>query len=189
MRYFINALALALLLGSAALARAETIYFLAAELPGREFHGESFVVPLSDPAHIAHARDLIEFGPEAGDTIVVAAIAPGSDGINRDYLTEDQPPWSWHIERVEGFAFATIEILDGWPGYVEEDVQRWIANTCGCTSLEQPQPPPGALGVIGFWGYTIVAELDDGQVQVPEPSVAAVLGAAVALLSLARPRR
>ena len=38
----------------------------------------------------------------------------------------------------------TIEILDGWPGFVEQDVNGWIANT---------------NGRVGFWTYTVVAEL------------------------------
>ena len=61
--------------------QAETVYFLVAEQPGYESHLDSYVLPLSDPADIAHARDLIAFGPGIGGTIAVAKIAAGANGI------------------------------------------------------------------------------------------------------------
>src|SRR5687768_4637202 len=81
---------------SVASLRAETVYFLVAELEGLETHGDSYVLPLNDPAHIQHARDLIEFGPDvAGEFIVLADIAAGADNINRDLLAPGKPAWSW----------------------------------------------------------------------------------------------
>lgn len=134
-------------------APAEIIYFLVGEWPGQEFHDLSYVLPLDDPTAIAHARDLITLGPAvAGDTIVVAQVAAGADGINRDWLAPGHPEWSWHVTQFENFAFATIEILDGNPQLVEDDVDGWIQNT---------------NGYIGFWGYTVIAEL----AEIPEPSV------------------
>jgi len=131
-------------------ADAETVYFLVAETSPA--HGDSYVLPLSDPADIQHARDLIRLGPAlAGAPIAVARIAAGSDGINRDHLSPGLPEWSWHVTQLDGFADFTIEILDGWPGFVEQDVPGWIANT---------------NGRIGFWTYTVVAELP-APVQVP----------------------
>ncbi len=131
--------------------KAETILFLVAELPGEQRHNDSYVVPLNDPVDISHARRLIDEGPGIGQLIVHAEIAPGSDGINRDHLAPGGPEWSWHISEVLGFADITAEILDGWPSFVEQDVQGWINNT---------------NGQIGFWGYTVVEEL----AVVPEPS-------------------
>lgn len=130
-------------------ARAETLLFLVAESTYPfGIHRDSYVLPLENPAAIQHARDLIAFGPGvAGAPIVVAHIAAGADGINRDLLAPGDPEWSWHVTQFEGFADFTIEILDGWPGYVEQDVDGWIANTGGR---------------IGFWSYTVVQE-------VPEP--------------------
>lgn len=130
---------------------ASPVYFLVGELPGQEIHNDSYVLRLDDPAHIAHARELISLGPAAGAPIVVASIAPGVDGINRNYRAVGQPEWSWHVTEFQGFADMTIEILDGWPTYVEQDVPGWIANT---------------NGTIGFWNYTVVEELTN----VPEPS-------------------
>src|SRR2546430_13543232 len=40
------------------------VYFLIAERSGVAAHHDSFVVPLSDPELIAHARDVIARGPE-----------------------------------------------------------------------------------------------------------------------------
>jgi hypothetical protein len=126
--------------------RAETIRFLVAEI-GKPFHGDSYVLPLSDADSIAHARELIATGPDAGEAIVVAQIAKGANGINRNYLASGSPAWSWHLTEFIGFADFTTEILDGWPTYVEDDVDGWIANT---------------NATIGFWQYTVVAELPSG---------------------------
>jgi len=137
-------------------APAEIIYFLVGEWPGQEVYHDSYVLPLEDPTAIAHARDLITLGPEvAGDPIVVAQIAAGADGINRDWLAPGHPEWSWHVTQFDTFAFATIEILDGNPQLVEDDVDGWIQNT---------------NGYIGFWGYTVIDEL----AEIPEPSLLGV---------------
>jgi hypothetical protein len=125
---------------------AETIRFLVGE-SGEQFHRDSYVLPLSDENAIAHARELIALGPDAGAPIVVASIAEGANGINRNYLAAGSPTWSWHVTEFGGFADFTVEILDGWPTYVEDDVDGWIANT---------------NGMVGFWNYTVVAELPQG---------------------------
>ena len=107
--------------------------------------GDSYVLPLSDPEDIAHARALIADGPSIGGAIVVARVAPGFDGINRNIKAQDMPPWSWHVTEFEEFADQTVEILDGNPTLVEEDVEFWMENTGGR---------------VGFWGYTVTAELE-----------------------------
>ena len=128
-------------------AEAGVTYFLVAERPGTpDPHNDSFVVPMDDAAHVAHARDLIARGPEAaGEAIVFAEIARGSgDGINRDLLSPDRREWNWHVTDVVGFGDFGIEILDGWPTYVHENLDQWLDET-----------GPN----IGFWGYTVVREL------------------------------
>lgn len=126
--------------------------FLVAENPSLRnpcFHCDSYVVPFCDPETIAWAREVIARRGAVLGSIVVANIAKGADGINRDYLAPSAPEWSWHVIECQAeFAEGTIEITDGWPGYVESDVDGWIANT---------------RGEIGFNNYTVVAEL-------PEPS-------------------
>jgi hypothetical protein len=130
----------------AADARAGLSYFLVAERPGSGSHGDSFVVPISDPGQVAHARDLAARGPDqAGAPIVFANIAPGSGGgINRDLLAPGTPEWNWHVTGVSGFGDIGIELLDSWPTYVAQHRDAWIKETGG---------------KIGFWSYTIVKEL------------------------------
>jgi hypothetical protein len=155
----------ALVCGSAA---AVPIEFVVGEIPGRRVHGDSYVLVLEDPAAIAHARDLIAQGPAAGATIVVAKIAAGADGRNRDVYAPGEPLWSWRVTKFEAFGDFAIELCDGWPGYVEQDVAGWIDNT---------------NGTLCFWNYTVVEEL-------PEPGVAqGVAVGFVALVATARRRK
>ena len=124
-------------------APSDTVLFLVAEKD--PIHGDSYVLPLGDPEDIADARALINLGSASGvGAIVTAKIERGSDGHNRDLRNAGQPLWSWHVSQFQGFADAAIEVCDGWPGKVEEDVDAWIANT---------------EGSICFWSYTLVAEL------------------------------
>jgi hypothetical protein len=163
--------------------RGGLVYFQVAELPGHVGHDGSFILPLSNPIDIAHARDLISLGPEeAGETIAFADIAAGSDGINRDLLADDQRLWSWHVTQFDGFGDSGIELLDGWPSFVEQDVPTWIKNTGG---------------KIGFWNYTVVSELPAIPEPGPEPIPARVplaasflmLGLTVGLVALQRRAR
>jgi hypothetical protein len=96
---------------------------------------------------IAKARKLIvDRGPAS---IVVTGIVAGGDGFNRDVRAEGAPAWSWHVagqgKYSAAFAEVTIELCDGGPAIVEPDPQAFIANTGG---------------VICFWSYTVVEELD-----------------------------
>ena len=170
--------AIGLLVLFASSAWAGPVYFLVTELPGHESHHDSYVVPINSADDIAHARDLITRGPDAGAIIVNASIAAGSDGVNRDHLKPDKPQWHWHVNHFDGFADFSIEILDGWPGEVERDVPGWINNT---------------NGRIAFWNYTVTRELGTTPVAVPLPSplhVGAMLLLAVAgVASLQRFRR
>ncbi|MEY2544896.1 MAG: hypothetical protein QOG48_13, partial [Verrucomicrobiota bacterium] len=128
----------------AAAARTNPVLFMVAEGPGLEYHRDSYVLPLTNQIDIDHARRLINEGPGIGLALVVARIAAGADGINRDYLAPIAREWSWHVTELIDFADGAVEILDGWPGYVEQDVPGWIQNTGGA---------------IGFASYTVVAEI------------------------------
>jgi MYXO-CTERM domain-containing protein len=150
-----------------------------AEYPGQESNHDSYVITIdaSDTVRLAHARllaDWVQAGADLenapDDRIVMAEIAAGADGINRNALEPGMPEWSWHIVGEVTFVGASIEILDGWPTFVEEDVEGWIANT---------------NGFIAFWGYTVVREL--GPV-VPEPG-AELLGAMGLAALVVRRRR
>lgn len=113
----------------------------------------SYVVKITNPDDIAHARAIIAQGDAfIGARIVSCAIRAGADGINRDYLYGETPEWNWHVTEFIGFSEFTIEILDAWPVYVASDVDEWIRITRGFNG-------DPSIGYIGFWGYTVVAEL------------------------------
>jgi hypothetical protein len=126
-----------------ALAQVASVRFKVAEVPGTEVWHDAYTLVLSDPADIAHARDLVARGLAAGEAIVVARVAAGLDQINRNWGAPGAPPWHWHIWQFVAFADATVEILDGTPSGVEVNPAGWAAYP----------------GLIGFWGYTVVAEL------------------------------
>lgn len=132
----------------------ESVFFKIGEI--EEVRGESFIIELTDPVHIAHARALINDPVNTIDKIVVARIVK-QDG-SEEYLNKDLDTdlaWSWRVDSFEGFGFNTIEILDGWPGYIEEDIDRWFQNTSG----------EDDHGVIGFWNYTIVSEVPESELK------------------------
>ncbi len=124
----------------------EVRWFLVSEIDVDK--NDSYLLPLSDPDAIAMARSLVANGPggEVG-SIATVKIAAGSDGFNRNVLADGEPLWSWHVVAFEGFSDFTIELCDGWPGFVEEDVEAFLQNTDA---------------TICFWGYTVTAELEQG---------------------------
>jgi hypothetical protein len=173
-----------LLLSHARGAMVEPTYFLFAERAGTQSLHDSFVVPLTDPDQVAHARDIIARGPDvAGEPIVFASIARRSDHINRNLLTNGQPEWNWHVTGVSGFGDVGIELLDGSPTYVSQHLDTWLRETSGH---------------IGFWNYTVSKELPgypDRVPPIPVPLPAAVPATLIALavvvptIHIARRRR
>jgi hypothetical protein len=87
---------------------------------------------------------------EGESPIVVASISRNDNdhySLNKDIPNNRK--WSWHITEFHGFADNTIEILDGWPEYVEENYSDWVKTTKG----------DDGKGRIGFWSYTLVREV------------------------------
>lgn len=124
----------------------EVVYFLVAET--EVVHGDSYILPLTKPADILQARQLIA---NQESKIVIAEISKDPadpDPINRDLA--HPRTWSWHVSEFVGFADMGIEILDGWPTYVEDHYDEWVAITKG----------PNGKGRIGFWSYTVVREIE-----------------------------
>lgn len=80
--------------------------------------GEYFQVLIHDPEVIAEAEALIGAGSVK---IVSGPLLEGDGGFNR--------PWSWHIDpyRVT-FADGSIELCDGCPSFIENDLRYWIDN-------------------------------------------------------------
>lgn len=142
-----SCLTLATLLSAAcSQAFAETVWFEIGEIEVER--NQSFLVPLSDPEHIAHARALIANGGVPAEElggILIAQIRAGGDGFNRDIRDPEQRLWRWHIASVDGFGGSAIELCDGWPAFIEENPEAFIANTGGTICL---------------WGYTVKTELE-----------------------------
>jgi hypothetical protein len=113
---------------------------------GTAVRHDSYLIRLTNSADIDEARRIVE--DPASRKIVVAKIAKGSDGFNRNVLGDGRP-WDWHVDEFVGFADQSGELLDGWPGCVESDVDGWIGNT----------GKGDGFGYVGFWSYTIVEEL------------------------------
>jgi hypothetical protein len=148
------------------------IGFVVSEYPGDTQHGDSYVITIdeSDAARLEHARALVAWIQSGANLdnapdgrIVFTNLAAGADGINRDVLAAGEPAWSWHTTGDVDFVDISAEIYDGWPTFVEQDVQGWIANT---------------NGAVGFWSYTVTQELG----VVPEPSALALAGTGTVLL-------
>ncbi len=129
-----------LAIGTPSQALPETVYFLVAEFEPVVYN-DCYVLPLTEPSDIMHARMLIIVGPGIGQPLVVADYSRFymMQYINRNYLEPGMPAWSWYITSFVAFADMTVEVHDGWPTGVEDGlVDPWK---------------------IGFWHYTVVEEL------------------------------
>ncbi len=167
----------AALLASSALAEqapAEPLYFLVSEINQPCSVCDSYVLPISDPSAIDHARDLVANGPGVGGTIALANVVVGGDGFNRNVLAEGEPLWSWHVTSLVAFADVTIELCDGTPSMVGADPVGFLANT---------------NGVICFWGYTVTAEIPGPRLIPMGRGVAPLVAVAIPLAALALARR
>lgn len=82
--------------------------------------GQIFHALIRDPAVIAEAESLIGAGNQK---ILSGRLLAGDGGFNA--------PWSWHLDPdAIGFAEVTIELCDGCPAFVEEELDYWL-NTVG----------------------------------------------------------
>ncbi len=131
------------------------VYFMVTEYPNVN-RGDSYILPLTDPDHIQTARDIITNPQDSPDRIAVARIERQPDNLlikNKDLLQDIT--WSWHIVEFQGFAGSTIEIIDGSPTTVEEDIGFWFQNTANSSDF----------GTIGFWGYTVTKEVQSNELK------------------------
>lgn len=84
-------------------------------------HEERFRAATSDAAVIAAARAQLAL-PLAERTLHINGdIEAGDDGVNA--------AWSWHFVRSAwSLAEISAEVCDGWPGYIEENLDAWLAS-------------------------------------------------------------
>ncbi len=77
---------------------------------------EAFNVRITDPDVIRRAQDLVGASQQP---ILSGALRRGNGGFNA--------PWSWHLEPATiEFADITIEVCDGCPAMVENDLDYWV---------------------------------------------------------------
>jgi hypothetical protein len=94
---------------------------------------ERFRVLLTRAEVIEQARELMETGESR---VLMGRLAAGDGGFNFGY--------DWHLEPESvGFHDAAIEVCDGLPSHVEEDVQYWL----------------GTVGTYCPWNSRIVQEV------------------------------
>lgn len=121
------------------------VYFLVTETDVE--HGDSYILPLKNAEDIAEARAIIANNEKK---IILAEISNDPDenySLNKDLLKNRT--WSWHVVSFNGFVDTSIEILDGWPTFVEDNYREWVENTKGDSTN----------GNIGFWNYTLEREV------------------------------
>ncbi|MEQ8531814.1 MAG: hypothetical protein RIB86_08175 [Imperialibacter sp.] len=132
-----------------------TVFFLVTEFSTEK--GDSYILPLSGVEDIAKARAIVaDRNNEALDRLVVAKVAAtnGTETyLNKDLLRN--VTWSWKVTEFSGFAGSTIEIFDGGPQDVENDMDWWFENT----GQEE------GTGNIGFWGYTVQREVSPEEIK------------------------
>lgn len=81
-----------------------------------EVSGEGFRALVTDPQAVADLTERMEEGTEG---VVSGELARGDGGFNQ--------PWSWHWEPETVHApDAAIEVCDGRPSMVEEDLDYWV---------------------------------------------------------------
>lgn len=99
-------------------AAAEAVFIIRACASPENPAGEIFYVLIRDPDVIATADSLIGPGPQL---IIAGALRAGDGGFNA--------PWHWHLDP-DSIAFAdfAIELCDGCPSFVEEDLEYWIGT-------------------------------------------------------------
>lgn len=126
------------------------VYFLVSEID--PIHRDSFILPLTDPQHIAAADRIVQNIQSTTGRIVSARIDRGSGNgqyKNKDLLNPGRI-WSWQVTEFFGFVDITAEIYDGWPGYLEGHLKEWLDQN---------------RGIIGFWNYTVTRRVVEFELQ------------------------
>lgn len=139
----------------------QTVYFLVGEpipripVPGQPTP-ESFLLPLSDPAAIAHARCLIANAPsypyypprECAAGTVIIRVVKTSDWSNRDFYRPGFPAWSWRVVEFKGFADIVEWELFSRPSVIEREfieAPNEVERTFAFFAFALRELGPGAL--------------------------------------------
>jgi len=104
-----------------------------------------YFVVTSDTALVAQCRDQLALPEEERALHVSGRLARGDGGFNA--------PWSWHIAPDEwGLAELSIELCDGLPEHVEDDLEYWIDTVrffCSWSSFIRADLTPVPIAVAG----------------------------------------
>ena len=80
--------------------------------------GETFRAGVNDPEQIEALAALLASGEPAN---ISGELVRGSGGVNA--------PWSWHLDpETVHVADVTIEVCDGLPSFVEDDLDYWLGT-------------------------------------------------------------
>jgi len=90
----------------------------ACEGSGHAPAGETFRIFLGDQTRIAEAEALIG----KSGKFVLGTVRSGDGAFNQ--------PWSWRLDPASvQFVENAIEVCDGCPSFVEDDLQSWVGQT------------------------------------------------------------
>lgn len=129
-----------------------TGYFLVGEKSA--VHQDSYVIRTDDPARLTEIRSWLA-KPLAERPLVLTDIKKTGNSPsawNKDLVTKGRI-WNWEPAGEPSLVDFTIEIYDGWPVYVQENLEEWIRIT---------QTGSGN-GRIGFWNYTLIREVTSAE--------------------------
>lgn len=81
-----------------------------------EVNDERFVVHVESASQIAELEARLASGEQG---VVNGEVEAGDGGFNA--------PWSWHmVPSTVHTADVAMEVCDGWPGFVEEELAYWL---------------------------------------------------------------
>lgn len=109
---------------------------------------QSYIVRLTDPAHVQAARDQIKYPTGLRARILVGQVSAGSNRDNQNLLGPFKHMWSWHVSKVFRFAELASQSCDGTPQFIEDILPAWVGGGFN-----------GGSTVICFWGYQVIEEL------------------------------
>jgi hypothetical protein len=118
---------------------------------------ESYVIPMSDPARIAEARQYLADkadGRETRPLVATCTVQTGADGQNRNYSVPGTPLWGWQVTgvvRLERYTRPDVEAAVVVPARdsAPSDIAALLAG--------DPAKLPGNL--IGLRDYPVAMEL------------------------------
>ena len=116
--------ALLVLAAFTSISAADVAYFIVAEKA--HLQRDSCLLVLTNEAEIIEARRQLRDLSFEERPFLAVVVAKGGDGLNRDYLTNGSPAWSWTIVDLVGFYEITIPENESSPTFLE--AHPWQTN-------------------------------------------------------------